>query len=57
MSMFSKAVTDIVWDDLCVLLDDSVTENVRLEFKRSVPSKNETLKKLSALGEANSKRP
>ncbi len=46
--MFSKSVTSITTDDLQNLLDGEAVENVRLEFKQEMPSKNETLKKLSS---------
>jgi len=46
--MFSKSVTSITTDDLQNLLGEEAVENVRLEFKREIPSKNETLKKLSS---------
>jgi len=48
MSIFSKSINDITWDDLNELLKDSVSESIRLEFKREVPKKDELLKKLSS---------
>ena len=49
MDFFSKSVSDLNTDDLTALLDGGAQENVRLEFKRQVPSRNETLKKLSPM--------
>jgi hypothetical protein len=48
MSIFSKALSALTMEDLQALLDDRAVENLRLEFKREVASKDETLKKLSA---------
>jgi hypothetical protein len=48
MSIFSKPVTSIVSTDLQELLTENAVENLRLEFKREIPTKDETLKKLSA---------
>jgi schlafen family protein len=49
MSIFNKAVSDLETNDLARLLADEAEENVRLEFKEQVPSRNETLKKLSSM--------
>lgn len=46
--MFNKSVSQITTADLQSLLDDEAVENVRLEFKREVPKKDELLKKLSS---------
>lgn len=46
--MFSKSVSSITTDDLQLLLDEEAVENIRLEFKQEIPSKSETLKKLSS---------
>jgi predicted HTH transcriptional regulator len=46
--MFFKSVTSITTDDLQNLLDEEAVENVRLEFKQGIPSKNEMLRKLSS---------
>ena len=48
MSVFAKPVSQIVTQDLQELLTMQAVENVRLEFKRDVPNKDETLKKLSS---------
>jgi hypothetical protein len=48
MSVFAKPVSQIVSEDLQDLLATEAVENVRLEFKRDVPSKVETLKKISS---------
>lgn len=48
MSIFAKAVSQIVPADLRELLEDRAVENARLEFKLQVPDKDETLKKLSS---------
>jgi len=44
MSIFDKAVDQITTEDLTDLLSEAAVENVRLEFKREVPAKDETLK-------------
>src|SRR5687768_15976255 len=48
MAIFGKPIIDITSDDLQDLLAMNAVENVLLEFKREVPSKDETLKKLSS---------
>lgn len=48
MSIFSKSISQIETHDLLELLTEPAVENVRLEFKREVPNKDDTLKKLSA---------
>jgi len=48
MSIFGKPITQITPDDLQQLVTERAVENVRLEFKREIPSKDETLKKLSS---------
>ncbi len=48
MSIFTKQLSQLDAVDLQELLDDGAVENVRLEFKLEVPTKDETLKKLSS---------
>jgi hypothetical protein len=48
MSIFSKPVTAVDAADLQELLNERAVENLRLEFKRETPSKDETLKKLTS---------
>jgi hypothetical protein len=48
MSIFTKPVSEIGTTDLQELIQDSAVENARLEFKLQVPTKDETLKKLSS---------
>jgi hypothetical protein len=48
MSIFTKPISQISPQDLHDLLEQRAAENVRLEFKREVPSKDELLKKLSS---------
>jgi Putative DNA-binding domain len=48
MSIFSTAIQVLATADVQELLDEKAVENVRLEFKRDVPGKDETLKKLSS---------
>jgi len=48
MSIFAKPVAQITPDDLQELVTERAVENVRLEFKREIPGKDETLKKLSS---------
>lgn len=48
MSIFNKDIDRITTEDLADLLAEAAVENVRLEFKREVPAKDETLKKLSS---------
>lgn len=48
MSLFDTPITRLQTQDLLELLADQAVENVRLEFKRDVPSKDEMLKKLSS---------
>jgi Schlafen, AlbA_2 len=48
MSIFAKPITQISSQDLHELLEQKAVENVRLEFKREVPGKDETLKKMSS---------
>ena len=49
MSIFGKSVSAVNVDDLQELSAEKAVENVRLEFKSEIPSKDETLKKLSSL--------
>jgi hypothetical protein len=48
MSIYSTPLPQLTNADLQELLQDGAVENVRLEFKREVPSKEETLKKFSS---------
>jgi hypothetical protein len=48
MSIYSTPISALSTADLQELLDDKSVENIRLEFKREVPDKDETLKKLSS---------
>ena len=48
MSIFTKPLSQLDTADLQELLGDGAVENVRLEFKLEVPTKDETLKKLSS---------
>lgn len=49
MTFFGKPLSKLETLDLQTLLDDGAQENVRLEFKRDMPSRNEMLKKLSSM--------
>ena len=48
MSIYTKPLSQLQTADLQELLQDRAIENVRLEFKREVASKEDTLKKLSS---------
>lgn len=48
MSIFAKPISQVSTADLLELLQDNAVENVRLEFKREAPNKEETLKKISS---------
>jgi hypothetical protein len=48
MSIFINPLSELGTADLQELLDDGAVENARLEFKLEVPTKDETLKKLSS---------
>ena len=48
MSLYSKPLSQLSIDDLQELLDNRAVENVRLEFKREDPPKDEMMKKLSS---------
>jgi hypothetical protein len=48
MSIFTKPLSQVASADLQELLQERAVENARLEFKVQVPSKDETLKKLSS---------
>jgi len=48
MSIYTKPVSQLTTTDLQELLNDGAAENLRLEFKREVPDKQETLKKVSS---------
>ena len=45
MSVYTKPLSQLMFSDLQELLDASAVENLRLEFKREVPDKDNTLKK------------
>jgi hypothetical protein len=49
MSIYSKQINSLEYSDILVLLEDGAKENIRLEFKREYPSKDEILKKVSSL--------
>lgn len=46
--MYSKPISKISSEDLSELLNEAAIENVRLEFKRELPDKDELIKKLSS---------
>jgi predicted HTH transcriptional regulator len=48
MSIFAKPMPEVGTADLEELLQNGAVENARLEFKLQVPTKDETLKKLSS---------
>ena len=48
MSIYSKPLSQLSTGDLQELLDNKAVENVRLEFKREDPDKDEMMKKLSS---------
>ncbi len=48
MSVYTTPIAQLKTCDLTELLQEQAVENVRLEFKREVPDKDETLKKLSS---------
>src|SRR5260221_11330359 len=48
MSIYSTPASQLEFSDLAELLQEQAVENTRLEFKREVPDKDETLKKLSS---------
>ncbi len=48
MSIFSKPLSQLQYADLQELVQEHAVENLRLEFKAEVPSKDEILKKLSS---------
>ena len=48
MSIYDKGISHISTEDLRSLEDESAVENVRLEFKRNDPDKDEWLKKLTS---------
>ncbi len=49
MSIFGKGIDALGTQDLAELLASAAVENVRLEFKREAPARDETLKKVSSL--------
>lgn len=48
MSIYTTPISQLTTSDLAGLLQDQAVENTRLEFKREVPDKDETLKKITA---------
>jgi predicted HTH transcriptional regulator len=52
MSVYTKLLSQLTFSDLQELLDASAVENLRLEFKREVPDKDNTLKKISSFANA-----
>lgn len=48
MSIYTKPISQLTTADLEELLQANAVENIRLEFKLTVPGKDETLKKLSS---------
>jgi hypothetical protein len=48
MSIYATPISQLKTSDLTELLQEQAVENTRLEFKREVPEKDETLKKLSS---------
>jgi len=48
MPIYTKPVSQLATSDLEELLQEQTVENIRLEFKRDVPPKDETLKKVSS---------
>lgn len=48
MSIFSKQIHQLTYEDIHELLVEGAEENIRLEFKREYPGRNNMLKKLSA---------
>src|SRR3990170_8080317 len=48
MSIFDKTIDALNYEDMSALCTERAVENVRLEFKREVPSRDEILKKVSS---------
>jgi len=48
VAIFDKPISSLSEQDLLELIDGNAVENIRLEFKREYPSKDEMLKKLSS---------
>ena len=48
MSIYDKSIAHITTQDLQALVDENAVENVRLEFKRDDPTRDEWLEKLSS---------
>jgi len=48
MSIYATPISQLKTSDLDELVQEQAVENTRLEFKREVPDKDETLKKLSS---------
>lgn len=49
MSIFSKQINKIIYDDIIELNEEKMRENIRLEYKANVPNKEETIKKISSI--------
>lgn len=48
MSIYTKQINSLDYSDILSLLEEGSKENIRLEFKREYPSKDEMLKKISS---------
>jgi hypothetical protein len=48
MSIYTTPISQLKASDLAELLQEKAVENTRLEFKREVPDKDETLKKITS---------
>jgi len=49
MSIYSKQISHLTFDDILELQTENAQENVRLEFKSEFPGRHETLKKVSSM--------
>lgn len=49
MSIFSKQVESIDFQDILECLDEGVQENIRLEYKKEIPPRDELVKKVSSM--------
>jgi hypothetical protein len=48
MSIFSKSISALEYQDILLLQSEGAVENIRLEFKRDIPAKEEALKKIAS---------
>ena len=48
MAIYGKEISALDTTDIAELLKEGAVENIRLEFKKEIPGKDETLKKLSS---------